>query len=160
MTMLDGSGGEVLQEETAKWWLSIVVSHTQPLPSSSFKIYIWHSLQFSPILIQSLLVSKSAFLGTTCKSGVIRFTRLLELILWMMVVGLGSLQTCSDSYPKTILLSMVPSFGYQYNILLGLTQQIGSGVNGQLLWNSAWQFCFCETLDPRSCSFCSEDQIL
>ena len=26
-----------------------------------------------------------------------------------MVIGLGSLQTCSDSYPKTILLSMVPS---------------------------------------------------
>ena len=72
----------------------------------------------------------------------------------------GNLQSCSDSYPKIILLPLVSLIRHQYNILLGLTQQIGSGVNGQLLWNSAWQFCFCETLDPRSCSFCPEDQIL
>ena len=99
-------------------------------------------------------------LGTACKSGVIRFKRLPQLTLWMVVVGFGNLQSCSDSYPKIILLPLVSLIRHQYNILLGLTQQIGSGVNGQLLWNSAWQFCFCETLDPRSCSFCPEDQIL
>ena len=50
----------------------------------------------------------------------------------MVVVGLGNLQSCSDSYPKIILLPLVSLIRYQYNILLGLTQQIGSGVNGQL----------------------------